>query len=87
LDDTTAIRLSESFRIKLFERILSKYIQKDLAKKINTSERNIIEWKYGRFGIDNRFLKRLLELSNLKEKDLLNSIETTNKNIYIFNKN
>ena len=85
LDDTTAIRLNEGFRKEFFSNLLSKYMQKDLARKINTNSETISGWKYGKFGIDTKFIKRLLVLSDFKEKDLLNSIESLNKNLYIFN--
>lgn len=86
LSDTTAIKLNNKFRKKLFNSILSRYKQNNVASIIGTNTETISLWKRW-CGINTKFIRKLLKLSDFSESDLLNCIEILDKNLYIFNFN
>ena len=77
-----------SHKIKLessFSYLLDNYKVYEIANIMGTNPSTVTNWKLGHFGINKRYLIKLLKLSDFKERDLYNSIENINKNFYRIN--
>lgn len=85
IDDKTAVMLENNYRDEFFNRVLIGSSQKDLARVIGVFPSVVNNWKCGRNKIQIKYLKRLLNINNkMDEKEILDSIKSLNKNIYIY---